>query len=99
MPTITLNVSEEMFKRIEKAVDQTGETVEDLILDATEGLLDHWDEMFASIKTMMEENPNMSLDDLEKAWKEKNNWDDLDEDEDEAEDHVHNGKGCCSVQG
>jgi hypothetical protein len=91
VPKITIDISDDFHERLETIAKSSGATKEELILDGLEALLDHFDEMFSEIKKLMLENPTLSMEEIEEKVREKFDVED-------EEDHIHTGKGCCSVK-
>ena len=89
MPKITIEISDDFHERLEAIAKNSGASKEELVIDGLEALLDHFDEMFDEIKKLMAEHPNLSMEEIEEKVREKFDV------EDESEDHVHDGKGCC----
>lgn len=88
MPKITVDLSDDFYKRLEAVSKNAGVSKEELVIDGLEALLDHFDEMFSEIKRMMAENPKMTMEEIEEKIREKF-------DVEEEEEHMHDGKGCC----
>lgn len=91
MPKITIDISDDLHGRLDVIAKNSGVTKESLVVDGLEALIDHFDDMFNEIKKLMEENPKMSMEEIEEKLRDKF---DLDDDDDTCCDHSK--KGCCS---